>query len=354
MTADGSTATSIGNFGPFAGRRAIAMDVGLDNKPRVLWASVDGRATVSTWNTSGTAQESTGSYGPFTNWIPTDIGVGDDNKARILFNNTADGTSSVWTLNTAGTAPEFKADYKNFSIPGYSAVSISIGADNRARLLWSATPSAGKSIVSRLNTFGTATEEQTTLTAEAGWQGRDLSVGADNVVRLLWNQAATNKASVWTLNPAMTARSTSADYGPFEDWETQALTMGPDNKPRLAWRYLSERVSYWQLNSAGTAVESRVNHQGVYPVNTKPGSVKLSVNAKSQCVKNEAEVAVRASNQGKSKADIRLATSFGDKKFRGVAAGEPVYKEFGSGSKKVKAGEATVAGYTSVNGLFDL
>lgn len=62
----------------------------------------------------------------------------------------------------------------------------------------------------------------------------------------------------------MTATATSGDYGAFADWEPDGLTVGPDNKPRLRWRYLSERASYWQLNTAGTAAESQAEYQGAY------------------------------------------------------------------------------------------
>ena len=42
------------------------------------------------------------------------------------------------------------------------------------------------------------------------------------------------------------------------------MTAGADNKVRMAWRYLSERVSYWQFNTAGSATEAQTEYQGSY------------------------------------------------------------------------------------------
>lgn len=261
LSADGTSVTSTGNFGPFAGFRPVSLDVGLDNKPRILWASVEGKASVWTLNVAGTAQEAAAEYGPFADWVPRDLAVGNDNKPRVLWWNGNTSTASVYTLTVTGTAQENAA---NFTVSGFGASAVAVGADNKPRVLWSKTPSAGQSVVTRLNVTGTSAEAQTTFSAPAGWQGRDIAVGADNAVRLLWNQAATNQASVWTLNTAMTAKATSGDYGAFTDWEPDGLTVGPDNKPRLTWKYLSERVSYWQLNTAGTAAESQAEYQGAY------------------------------------------------------------------------------------------
>lgn len=260
LNAGGTAVTSTGNFGPFPGFRAISIDVGLDNQPRVLWAKTDGTASLWTLNTAGTAQASAADYGPFTDWTPTDVTVGYDNQPRVLWSKT-DGTASVWTFNTAGTS---NLNAANFTVTGFTPTAISIGSDNKPRVLWSTTPSTGQVVVSRYNTTGTALDVQNTLTAPAGWLGRDLATGNDNIVRVMWDQAATDKASIWVLNAAGSALASSADFGPFADWEPQSMTAGADNKVRIAWRYLSERVSYWQLNAAGNAADAQVEYQGSY------------------------------------------------------------------------------------------
>lgn len=105
LSADGSSVTSTGDFGPFTGFRPVSVDVGLDNRPRILWASVEGKASIWTLNVAGTTPEAAADYGPFADWVPRDIAVGNDNKPRVPWWNGNTSTASVYTLKVTGTGP---------------------------------------------------------------------------------------------------------------------------------------------------------------------------------------------------------------------------------------------------------
>ncbi|PRY69493.1 hypothetical protein B0I08_102167 [Glaciihabitans tibetensis] len=79
-------------------------------------------------------------------------------------------------------------------------------------------------------------------------------------------------------------------------------------------------------------------------------TVPLAVNAKSQCINGAVSVAVYALNTATAKADIRLTTGFGDKKFTGITPGSAAYNLFATGATSIDAGTATVAGYTWIKG----
>lgn len=80
-----------------------------------------------------------------------------------------------------------------------------------------------------------------------------------------------------------------------------------------------------------------------------PKMTNLSV--KAQCSANGvASVAVYAVNGEQRPVDVRLSTTFADKKFTSVAPGKASYAFLETGKKKVKAGTATVAAYYWADG----
>lgn len=68
--------------------------------------------------------------------------------------------------------------------------------------------------------------------------------------------------------------------------------------------------------------------------------------AEARCLGAKAHVAVRATNDELVKADVRIATDFGEKKFTQVVPGKNVYQSFNSRSASVEDGTVTVSAYT--------
>jgi len=79
------------------------------------------------------------------------------------------------------------------------------------------------------------------------------------------------------------------------------------------------------------------------------GEVPLRATARSLCIGGTAHVAVLAVNTGRTKADVRLTTPFGDRKLTGIRRVAAV--PFDSGAERIAAGTATVAGYTKIRGV---
>ncbi|MBT2518438.1 hypothetical protein J7E29_13420 [Streptomyces sp. ISL-90] len=77
------------------------------------------------------------------------------------------------------------------------------------------------------------------------------------------------------------------------------------------------------------------------PVDT----LDLRLTARSQCWPSGATVAVHAVNQGDLNTDIRVQSTFGQKKWSGVKPGDAVYVGFESGQPSIVAGTVTVAAY---------
>jgi hypothetical protein len=80
------------------------------------------------------AQLSNQSFGPFAGLTALDVSVGSDNKARLLWNNV-NGQATIWTVDGNFTV----TNQQSFGpYAGYSANALAAGGDGLTRLVWTA------------------------------------------------------------------------------------------------------------------------------------------------------------------------------------------------------------------------
>ena len=254
MNTTGTAKETEVSFGPFNGWKPVTMAVGHDNKARILWSQPSGKISLWTIKADMTDKETACDYGPFTGWDAISMDVGQDNKPRILWSHT-DGKASLWTFSTDGATKESSFDHGPHA--GWGAGAVAVGFDNKPRIMWN---SGSRISLWTMSTNGQTQEAAYEHNIGNGWYGKSLAVGADNKARILWTHA-NGKISLWTTNVSGSAKESSADQGAFADWFGVSVAVGYDNKPRINWSYMNQKISLWTMSTNGTVKEYATDFQ---------------------------------------------------------------------------------------------
>jgi hypothetical protein len=172
-----------------------------------------------------------------------DLSVGTDNKARLLF-TVFDNRTAFRSFDNSGKTTDGGA-YGPYS--GWSAKSVADGLDGLTRVLWNNQDGSaalwflGPTGVQASYRYGPA----------AGWTAVDVSVGSDGTTHLLWTNVdgRTHLTSV-AVSGALVRGMT---YGPFSGWVARAISTGADGLTRVLWSNTDGRVGL-SLIDAGQIV----------------------------------------------------------------------------------------------------
>jgi hypothetical protein len=188
------------------------------------------------------------------NWTAADVSVGADNKARILW-NTGNGSTTIWSVSGASSVT---GSTLAGPLTGWYAKATEAGNDGLNRILW--TNSNGSTALWLLPDSGPV-EASATYGAIAGWSPQDVTVGPDGLTRILWT-SKTGAMAVWKMNTNLSVASTVI-YGPFSGWTAKRFADGADGLIRVLWTNINGSASLWVLNPDGT-----VNGSTTFPGST--------------------------------------------------------------------------------------
>ena len=243
-----STFVSNWQYPPVADWTCRALAVGNGSIPRLLWVRTDGMCAVWTIGSSG-SYTSTPGYTPGTDWAAVGLSVGTDGLARILLNNR-NGAAAVWVINADNS---FNSTPLLGPYTGWTAASMSIGPDGLVRLLWR---NVDRDIaIWKLTNFASGTFIQNTYSANAvtnsNWIAVSISVGPDNKTRVLWSRTDGSLA-LWDVSDWGTNVSngpfTQNVFGPYTGFDPLAISTGPDNLTRVVWSRTDGYIALWSEN----------------------------------------------------------------------------------------------------------
>ena len=242
---------------------AKAVATGPDGKSHLLWTNPNGRVIL--WSVDDSGNFTYQVYGPYTDdgtaatpWSAVALSVGADNLVHLLWTNP-DGRVILWNVD-----PAFNFTLQVFgpytdddaAASPWQAVALATGPDNVSRLLW--TNPDGKVILWKIDdgfhfsyqVYGPYTDGNATTP----WSASAVSVGPDNRTHLLWNNPD-GKVILWNVD--LSFNFTLAAFGPYTDdgtnatpWTATALATGPDNLSHLLWINPDNRILLWGVNSA--------------------------------------------------------------------------------------------------------
>ena len=173
---------------------------------------------------------------------PVDVAVGPDNRTYLLWGDPA-GTTDLWVVGADGGVVK-QARFGPYA--GWKAVALSVGGDNRLRVLWNnlETEETGWWLLSP----GLDIQGHVAYGPLAGWAARDIAAGPDGRTRILWNHLD-GRAGLWTVNDAGVIDGYGL-LGAYPDWLAQSLAVGTDNKCRVLWTHVDGSLSLWRLSKS--------------------------------------------------------------------------------------------------------
>ena len=90
-----------------------------------------------------------------------------------------------------------------------------------------------------------------------GWTAATLSTGADNNTRLLWRNQD-GRVDVWNVDTGRGIDAanviSSTHYGSFAGWTATGMAVGSDNHTRLLWTNQDGRANVWNVDT-GTGID---------------------------------------------------------------------------------------------------
>ncbi len=189
-------------------------------------------------------------------WSAVHLSVGADNRSRLLWRRFT-GESSLWRLTPMGGASG-AGDMLNLAAgDSWTATetpdgsqSGAPGADTGSQVMW--THQDGRALVRTFTESG-ALQSERVWGNEPGWSCVDSARSANGGMRLLWRHGD-GRASVWNIN-ARGRRVGQTVYGPFPLTRPVALAVGPDNQTRLLWSsdtHGTGSARLWTLAPNGT------------------------------------------------------------------------------------------------------
>jgi hypothetical protein len=168
-----------------------------------------------------------------------DLSVGTDNKARLLF-TVSDSRTVFRSFDNSGKTTD-GGRYGPYS--GWSARAVADGSDGLTRLLWNNQD--GSAALWLLGPAGVQASYR--YGPAAGWAAVDVSVGSDGTTHLLWTNVdgRTHLTSV-AVSGALVRGMT---YGPFSGWVARSISAGADGLTRVLWSNTDGRVGLSLINA---------------------------------------------------------------------------------------------------------
>ena len=206
--------------------RVIAFTSGTTNALDVSWVEADGSASgviVSNgWNPS---------------WRPVgsgalDLSVGTDNRTRLL-STSLDSRAVFRSFDNSGAST---SGGPHGPFRGWNARAVADGSDGLTRVLWSHLN--GSAALWLLGPTGNLASYR--YDSVAGSQAVDVAVGTDNTTQILWTH--TNGRTEVTSVAVSGAQISRTTYGPFGGWLARSISSGPDGLTRILWIEAGGRV----------------------------------------------------------------------------------------------------------------
>lgn len=184
--------------------------------------AVGRRGRAALWSLRGGEAPEALDCGPYAGWTAVSLAVGPDNRAHLLWTRD-DGAASVWRIGADGLAhPAERGPYE-----GWSAVAAAAGREGASRLLWRSA--GGLASLWDIPAGGDAPvpdrRPQTVQGPFEGWTPAAVAPGADGGAHVLWRHDGGGRASVWRLDEKGGVGHT--EYGPYAGWAAVALALGP-------------------------------------------------------------------------------------------------------------------------------
>ena len=205
------------------GVRALAID---PRNPSTLYAGTYSRGIFR--STDGGA-----------NWREFNTGLTNLGVASLAIDRTG-------TRLHAGTFGGGVFDYQILS--GALALDLSVGTDNRARLLL--TDLDNRAVFRSFDNSGNSTSGGP-YGPYSGWYARAVADGSDGLTRVLWNNLD-GSAALWLLGP--TGNQASYRYGPTAGWTAVDVSVGSDGTTHLLWSSVDGRTGLTSVAVSGALV----------------------------------------------------------------------------------------------------
>lgn len=177
-----------------------------------------------------------------------DISVGTDNRARLLFTHS-DNRAFFRSFDSSGSSI-IGGPYGPFS--GWYARAVADGSDGLTRVLWNNLD--GSTGLQLLGPTGSQVSSYR-YGAVVGWTAVDVSVGRDNTTQVLWTNTD-GRIGLWSLNPSG-AVIRSATFGPYSGWFARSISDGADGLARVLWTKTDGSVGLSLIGSAGIVATHR-------------------------------------------------------------------------------------------------
>src|SRR6266545_4164603 len=205
------------------GVRALAID---PRNPSTLYAGTYSRGIFR--STDGGA-----------NWREFNTGLTNLGVASLAIDRTG-------TRLHAGTFGGGVFDYQILS--GALALDLSVGTDNRARLLL--TDLDNRAVFRSFDNSGNSTSGGP-YGPYSGWYARAVADGSDGLTRVLWNNLD-GSAALWLLGP--TGNQASYVYHPTDGWTAVDVSVGSDGTTYILWTSIDGRTHLTGVAVSGALV----------------------------------------------------------------------------------------------------
>jgi hypothetical protein len=225
----------------------IAFTSGTTNALNVSWVAADGSASgliVSNgWNPSW---RPVGSGAPDLS-AALDLSVGTDNRARLLFTDL-DNRAVFRSFDNSGSSTS-GGPYGPYS--GWNAKAVADGSDGLTRVLWNHFD--GSAALWLLGPTGNLASYR--YGPVAGWTAVDVSVGPDDRTQILWTNTD-GRMGLWSLNVSGSVVS-AASFGPYSGWLARSISHGPDGLTRVLWSKNDGSVGLSLIGAGGITATHR-------------------------------------------------------------------------------------------------
>lgn len=265
LTADGSSLVHAAGFRLKAGWTAAGLAIGADNKPRLLREGADGTAAVDVLSRDDAFVEQVHQYEVPGGTTGRAIAAGPDGRIRILWSGV-DGPAALWTLDGDGRKILASAAFPGY--PGWTATGLAVGADNDPRILWD--NDNGAIAVWTQSADGATTLDNYQYGPYLGTRALAVASGPDNRIRVLWS-ATDGHINLWTMDSIASTLVNNSAYGPFPGATAVSLGVGGNDGPRILWSSTGDFMDLWSmdpggstllLNYSGTPVTMDDDHRG--------------------------------------------------------------------------------------------
>jgi hypothetical protein len=216
--------------GAYAGSVALAADstpiisMTSDSQSRTLLLRNAGNTSKLQILSSSGALTSTQVNGPYDSWSPVAVAIGGNLQPHLLWNRVG-GQASDWNTTTAGV---YVNDARLGPVLGAQPVALTVAPDNTQRLIF--TRGDGHNQLWVLGVNGLVTKVTTIGTVQGGTL-LGIAVESDGTSRILWS-VGTNQGVIWTID-ASGQRTSTVPLSFGSDWTPVGFGIGADGNYRV-------------------------------------------------------------------------------------------------------------------------